>query len=368
MTEISSTLEGMSAGVKAATKGRGAISNRTGRYETYSRSRDMEGVATGPKTTVTIERPQTILTYNKSSAVGFDRSINPYRGCEHGCVYCFARPTHAYLGLSPGLDFEHALIAKPDAPALLRKALLRPQYRAAPIAIGTNTDPYQPIERSYRIMRDILKVLLEFNHPVTVLTKSASITRDIDLLSELARRKLCYAMISITTNNKKLARAMEPRASSPAKRFDAVASLSAAGVPAGVMTSPMIPSLNDHEMEGLLECAKASGASFAGYSVIRLPLEVSELFQEWLSAHEPNRAARIMRHIRDNNGGRDYDPHWSRGGEIKAPYAKLIASRFRAAINRFGLTIEKPPLDCSAFAKPKSEDKQLSFFDESERE
>ena len=357
-------------------KGRGACSNHSGRYEPEQREDFDDGWGDGCgeseilaplKTDVTIEHPRKIITSNKSPYVGFDRSINPYRGCEHGCIYCFARPTHAYMGLSAGLDFETQLFAKPSAPQLLEKELLSPSYRPRVVAMGTNTDPYQPIERKFRIMRGILSVFDRFNHPVTILTKSALIERDLDILGSMARRHLTRAMVSITTRDKTLARSMEPRASAPAKRFGAIKKLVDAGVQTGVMTGPMIPGLNDDEMEAILEEAAGLGASFAAYTVIRLPLEVSPLFQEWLEAYAPNRAKRIMRHIRDNNGGRDYDPHWSRGGEIKAPYAKLISQRFNAAIHRFGLTEERLAMDLSQFRPPPEATPQLSLFDESER-
>ncbi|GAB4520003.1 MAG: PA0069 family radical SAM protein [Amphiplicatus sp.] len=348
-------------------KGRGAQSNVSGRYEklAYEAADDGWSREEDPpplRTEVTIETPRRIITYNKSPYVGFDRSINPYRGCEHGCIYCFARPTHAYMGLSPGLDFESRLFAKPSAPKLLEKELSDPNYRPRVVAMGTNTDPYQPIERKFVIMRGILGVFSRFNHPVTVLTKSALITRDLDLLASLAARNLTRAMVSITTQDRALARSMEPRASSPPKRFEAIRRLAEAGVVTGIMTGPMIPGLNDSEMEGIMEKAAALGATFAAYTILRLPLEVSPLFQEWLAAYAPNRAKRIMDHIRAMNGGRDYDPYWSRGGEIKTPYAQLIGQRFRAARARFGLDRERTPLDLSRFRAPDDVSGQLSLL------
>ncbi|MEL7488697.1 MAG: PA0069 family radical SAM protein, partial [Pseudomonadota bacterium] len=333
-------------------KGRGACSNHSGRYEREKREAVDDGWTPdldqpSPQTNVTIESPRKIITFNKSPYVGFDRSINPYRGCEHGCIYCFARPTHAYLGLSPGLDFERELYAKPSAPTLLEKELANPKYHPRVVAMGTNTDPYQPIERKFQIMRGVLSTFWKFRHPVTILTKSGLITRDLDLLAPMAAQNLTRAMVSITTEDSALARSMEPRASAPGKRFDAIAALVDRGVPTGIMTGPMIPGLNDDEMESILERARDAGASFAAHTVIRLPLEVSPLFQEWLEAYAPNRARRIMNHIRDNNGGRDYDPHWSRGGEIKAPYAQLIAKRFAAATRRLGLDKRGVSLDLS---------------------
>jgi len=354
-------------------KGRGARSNQSGRYEKEGREAVDDGWTQGNETLagdgakalmteVTIERPKKIITFNTSPDVGFDRSINPYRGCEHGCIYCFARPTHAYMGLSPGLDFESRLFAKPSAAKLLEKELSDPKYSPRVIAMGTNTDPYQPVERKFQIMRGVLSVFLRFNHPVTILTKSQLITHDIDLLSRLAEKSLTRAMISITTEDKSLARHMEPRAAAPEKRFETIKALADAGVPVGVMTAPMIPGLNDSEMESLLARAKCAGAQFAGYTVIRLPLEISTLFREWLESYAPARAARVMRHIRDMNGGKDYDRQYSRGGEIKGTYAKLIARRFRAATARLGLNGENKPLDLSHFRAPADASNQLSLF------
>ncbi|MEO1136593.1 MAG: PA0069 family radical SAM protein, partial [Pseudomonadota bacterium] len=314
------------------------------------------------KTEVTYENPRKIVTFNNSPYVGFDRSINPYRGCEHGCIYCFARPTHAYMGLSPGLDFETKLFAKPSAPKLLEKELSHPRYVPRAIAMGTNTDPYQPVERRFQIMRGILTVFSRFNHPVTILTKSKLIARDLDILGPMAAKNLTRAMISITTQDKALARSMEPRASAPKWRFDAIRKLVDAGVTTGIMTGPMIPGLNDDEMETIMEKAAELGASFSAFTILRLPLEVSPLFQEWLEAFAPNRARRIMRHIRDMNGGRDYDPHWSRGREITTPYAKLITQRNRAARAKLGFDRERVPLDLSLFRVPAETSGQLDLF------
>lgn len=352
-------------------KGRGACSNTTGRYEAEKREAfdDGWGFDEGlepSRTSVTIEAPRKIITTNKSPYVGFDRSINPYRGCEHGCIYCFARPTHAYMGLSPGVDFERALFAKPSAAKLLEKELMNPRYRPRVVAMGTNTDPYQPIERKFRIMRDVLSVFSRFDHPVTVLTKSILVTRDIDILAPMAKKNLTRVMVSITTQDKSLSRSMEPRASSPAKRFEAIRMLAEAGIPAGVMTGPMIPGLNDDEMEAIMEKAATAGASFSAHTILRLPLEVSPLFQEWLGAYAPNRAKRIMRHIREMNGGRDYDPQWSRGGEIKTPYAQLINQRYAAMRAKLGFDKERYALDLGKFRVPEDCTPQLSLFAESE--
>ncbi len=364
-------------------KGRGAGSNASGRYEKEQREPIDDGWSgstvdagafngaenedrNGPpplKTDVTIEHPKKIITYNKSPYVGFDRSINPYRGCEHGCIYCFARPTHAYMGLSPGLDFESKLFAKPSAQHLLEKELSDKNYRPRVVAMGTNTDPYQPVERKFRIMRGILETFARFRHPVTILTKAHLVTRDLDILAPMAEQNLTRAMISITTRDGALARSMEPRASAPAKRFDAIKKLAGAGVDVGVMTGPMIPGLNDDEMEAILEDAADAGATFSAYTILRLPLEVSPLFQEWLETYAPNRAKRIMRHIRDMNGGRDYDPHWSRGGEVKSAYALLIGQRFAAARARLGFDADRPSLDLSQFRVPQTVSGQMELFE-----
>ncbi|WDI32267.1 PA0069 family radical SAM protein [Hyphococcus flavus] len=351
----------------AAGKGRGARSNASGRYEKDQREEvndgwDLDEDMPPLRTDVTLEKPRKIITFNNSPYVGFDRSINPYRGCEHGCIYCFARPTHAYMGLSPGLDFESKLFAKPSAPKLLEKELSDKNYRPQVIAMGTNTDPYQPIERKFQIMRGILGVFSKFNHPVTILTKSQNITRDLDILGPMAEKNLTRAMVSITTEDKALARSMEPRASAPKWRFEAINKLVDAGVSTGIMTGPMIPGLNDDEMEGIMEKAAELGASFSAFTVLRLPLEVSPLFQEWLETFAPTRAKRIMRHIRDMNGGKDYDPHWSRGREIKTPYAQLIAQRNARTRAKLGFNRERAPLDLSLFRVPAEVSGQMDLF------
>lgn len=351
----------------ASGKGRGARSNASGRYEKDQREEvndgwDLDEDLPPLRTDVTLEKPRKIITFNTSPYVGFDRSINPYRGCEHGCIYCFARPTHAYMGLSPGLDFESKLFAKPSAPKLLEKELSDKNYRPQVIAMGTNTDPYQPIERKFQIMRGILTVFSKFNHPVTILTKSQNITRDLDILGPMAEKNLTRAMVSITTEDKALARSMEPRASAPKWRFEAIKKLVDAGVSTGIMTGPMIPGLNDDEMEGIMEKAAELGASFSAYTVLRLPLEVSPLFQEWLETFAPTRAKRIMRHIRDMNGGRDYDPHWSRGREIKTPYAQLIGQRNARARAKLGFNRERTPLDLSLFRVSEEVSGQMDLF------
>ncbi|MFZ5616165.1 MAG: PA0069 family radical SAM protein [Pseudomonadota bacterium] len=351
----------------ARAKGRGARSNASGRFEPLSREAADDGWAVEEdlpplRTDVTAETPRTIINYVDSPFVGFDRSINPYRGCEHGCIYCFARPTHAYYGLSAGLDFETKLFAKPNAPLLLDRELASKSYRPRQIAIGTNTDPYQPIEKRYELMRGILAVLAKYNHPVSVLTKSALIMRDIDLLVPMAGANIVKTMLSVTTLDARLARAMEPRASTPKKRLAAIAALRKAGVPVGVMTAPMIPGLNDHEMEEILEASKEAGAAWAGYTVIRLPLEVSGLFREWLEAAFPDRAQRVMHHIRDMNGGRDYDAQWSRAKSPRSVFAQLLDERFKKATKRIGISKDAPKLDPELFRRPEGKTAQLSLF------
>ena len=346
-------------------KGRAARSNQSGRYEANRRERFEDGWDSladadkaGRRTTVTIEKPKTIINRVNSPYVGFDRSINPYRGCEHGCIYCFARPTHAYHGLSPGLDFETRLFAKPDAPQMLVKELSNPRYKVRSIAVGTNMDAYQPIEKEMRIIRGVLRVLSDFNHPVSLLTKSNLIILDIDILAPMAERNLCRAMISITTQDRSLARAMEPRCPTPERRFEALEKLAQAGIRTGIMLGPMIPGLNDSEMESIMKRAADLGASYSAFTILRLPQEVSPLFQEWLEAFSPTRARRIMKHIRSMNGGRDYDPAWSRGGEVHTPFAKLIAQRYRNAQKRYGLVQgessahSRHSLDCMQFRIP----------------
>ena len=293
-------------------RGRGTLSNASGRYEAIARIAFDDGWQSLEElppfqTTVSIDSTRKIITRNDSPDISFDRSINPYRGCEHGCVYCFARPTHAYLGLSPGLDFESKLFVKPDAPALLEKELSAASYQPRTIAIGTNTDPYQPIERKYQVMRGILEVLERAGHPVGIVTKSAMILRDLDILARLAERNLVKVAISVTTLDPKLARTMEPRAATPGRRLEALRQLSRAGVPTSVMVAPVIPAINDMEIERILDAAALAGVKGAGYVMLRLPLEVRDLFHEWLQANFPDRAAHVFKLIRDTRGGKDYD-------------------------------------------------------------
>jgi DNA repair photolyase len=292
-------------------RGRGTLSNASGRYEAIARIAFDDGWQSLDdlppfKTHVQVDATRKIITRNESPDISFDRSINPYRGCEHGCVYCFARPTHAYLGMSPGLDFESRLFMKPDAPVLLEKELAAPGYQPRTIAIGTNTDPYQPIERQYEIMRRILQVLERAGHPVGIVTKSALITRDIDILSRMAERNLAKVAISVTTLDPNLARTMEPRAATPSRRLEALRQLSAAGIPTAVMVAPVIPAINDADIERILDAAKMAGVRSAGYVLLRLPLEVRDLFKEWLTANYPDRYRHVMKLIRDMRGGKDY--------------------------------------------------------------
>jgi DNA repair photolyase len=314
------------------------------------------------KTEVQVEKPRSVISRNESPDIPFDRSVNPYRGCEHGCIYCFARPTHSYMGLSAGVDFESKLFAKPDAPRLLERELARPDYKVRPIAIGTNTDPYQPIEKEWRIMRQILEVLKAANHPVMIVTKSAMVTRDIDLLAPMAEKGLARVGISVTTLDRKLARAMEPRASTPAKRLEAMRTISEAGIPTAVLVSPIIPALNDHEIERVLDSAKAAGASEASYVLLRLPLEVSPLFRDWLLRNYPDRYRHVMSLIRSMRGGKDYDADFSKRMKGAGPYAWQIGRRFELAAKRLGLNLTRRQLRNDIFVPPLGMGVQLSLL------
>ncbi len=339
-------------------KGRGAVSNRDGRYEATQRvaSDDGWGGIDEPlpplETVVGIDTSRTVIARNRSPDLGFDRSINPYRGCEHGCAYCYARPSHAFLGLSPGQDFESRLFAKPDAARRLAEELARPGYRCAPIALGTNTDPYQPIERQRRITRSILEVLAACHHPVTIVTKSALIVRDLDILAPMAERRLARAAISVTTLDRRLANRLEPRASTPARRLDAIRALAEAGIPTSVMAAPIIPGLNDSEIESILCAAAEAGADEAAYVMLRLPGEVAELFEEWLAAHAPLKAKRVMALVRGLHGGRRYDSRFHVRQTGSGPYADMIAARFASARRRFGLAQRGHALDTGLFSPP----------------
>ncbi len=363
------TLEDDTSSVPPAERrGRGALSNASGRFEAARRVRVDDGwgapddAAPPLRTTVTRDASRTIIARNPSPDLGFDRSINPYRGCEHGCVYCYARPTHAFLGLSPGLDFESRLFYKPAAAALLTRELGQAKYRCRVIAIGTNTDPYQPIERRYTITRQILEVLEAHRHPVAIVTKSDLIVRDADILARMAARGLAKAAISVTTLDRRLARAMEPRASTPARRLAAIGALTRAGVPTAVMFAPVIPALNDAEMEAVLAAAHEAGAAEAGYVLLRMPLEIKDLFRQWLDEQAPDRAARVIKLMREMRGGRDYDANFGRRMTGTGPYARMIAKRFAAACRRLGLNERRLDLDTGQFRRPAAPGAQLSLL------
>jgi DNA repair photolyase len=351
----------------ARRRGRGAQTNASGRYESEARAVFDDGWQSLDelppfKTTVGLDTARKVISRNESPDIGFDRSINPYRGCEHGCVYCFARPTHAYLGLSPGLDFESKLFMKPDAPALLEKELTASGYEPRTMAIGTNTDPYQPIEREHKIMRGILEVLERTGHPVGIVTKSALVTRDIDILARMAERNLVKVAISVTTLDPKLARTMEPRAAPPPKRLEALRQLSAAGIPTVVMTAPLIPALNDAEMERILDAAAHAGVKEANYTLLRLPLEVRDLFREWLMANYPDRYRHVFTLIRDMRGGKDYDSQWGTRMKGTGPMAWMIGRRFEIACERLGLNRKRVKLSTSHFVQPPKNGEQLDLF------
>ncbi len=348
-------------------RGRASALNMSGRFETERRSVFDDGWQTLEdlppfKTEVQIEKPRTIITRNTSPDISFDRSINPYRGCEHGCTYCFARPTHAYMGLSPGLDFESKLFAKPGAARLLERELAKPGYKPRTLAIGTNTDPYQPIEKKWRIMRSILEVLEAHDHPVAIVTKSALVTRDIDILSRMAERGLAKVALSVTTLDRKLARAMEPRAATPPKRLQAMRELSDAGIPVSVMVAPVIPGLNDHEIERILDSSAAAGAREAGYILLRLPAEVSPVFKEWLLSHYPDSYRHVVSLIRSMRDGKDYDAEWGKRMHGEGPYAWQIGRRFEITAKRLGLNTRRLNLRSDLFKRPEPQSDQLSLF------
>ncbi|HQF32046.1 MAG TPA: PA0069 family radical SAM protein [Hyphomicrobiales bacterium] len=348
-------------------RGRSAVSNEAGRFEAESRHLFDDGWGTLEelppfKTTVQVEKPKRIITRNTSPDIAFDRSINPYRGCEHGCAYCFARPTHAYMGLSAGLDFESQLFVKPNAARLLERELAAPGYQARTIAIGTNTDPYQPIEKRYRIMREILEVLDRANHPVAIVTKSALVCRDIDILAGMAERGLAKVALSVTTLDGRLARRMEPRAASPMRRLEAIRQLKEAGIPAAVMVAPIIPGLNDDEIEAILDAAALAGAGEAGYIMLRLPLEVAGIFKEWLLENYPDRYRRVMSTIRSMREGKDNDATFGRRMHGSGPYAWMIGRRFEVAAKRLGLTGRRLKLRTDLFSPPAPDGVQLALF------
>lgn len=348
-------------------RGRGSLSNEPGRFEQERRSAADDGWESLAsldvfETVVTPERARTIISKNDSPDISFDQSINPYRGCEHGCIYCYARPTHAFLGLSPGLDFETRIFAKMNAAELLERELSVPGYIPKTIALGAVTDPYQPAERRLEITRRVLEVLSQAKHPVGIVTKSGLVTRDIDILARMAENDLVKVALSITTLDAKLARTMEPRAATPAKRLDAIRQLSAAGVRTVVMTAPIIPGLNDHEIESILEASRDAGAMQAGYVTLRLPLELTTLFREWLNAHVPERAARVIGLLQQMNGGKDYNSAFGLRQTGAGPYASMLATRFRLAARRLGLAGRQVPLRIDLFRPPVLQGGQYSLF------
>lgn len=348
-------------------RGRGAQSNHTGRFEKQVREGFDDGWSTVEpmpifETIEHVERAKTIITSNDSPDIGFERSINAYRGCEHGCSYCFARPTHAFLGHSAGIEFERDIYVKVNAVEALRAELAAKSYRVKPIAMGTNTDPYQPAERKHKLTRGILEVMLETRHPVMITTKSALILRDLDLLGELAKLGLVKVAISMTSMDHKLSRRMEPRASSPARRLEAIRALSEAGVPVAVFASPMIPAINDMELERILDAAKAQGAISASMILLRLPGEVRDVFREWLLRHFPDRVRHVLSLVRDTRGGKDYDSRWGVRMTGEGPYATLLRQRFDKARERYGLEVKLPGLRNDLFVAPKLETKQMSLF------
>ena len=348
-------------------RARAAVSNAVGRFEGLSRW----GISDGwdipeddqlVQTEVRLEVPRSALSYNRSPDLPFDRSINPYRGCEHGCIYCFARPSHAFLNLSPGLDFETKLIARPGIGTVLAQELSAKAYSVQVVAIGTNTDPYQPIEAKYGVMREVLGVLRDFNHPVAITTKGTLVERDLDILAPMAALGLARVGVSITTLDAGLSRKMEPRAAAPARRLATIRRLTDAGVPVRVMVAPVVPGLTDHEVEPILQAAKDAGAVAASFIMLRLPREVSGLFRDWLAQHYPDRAAKVMGRVRELHGGRDYDPEFGKRMRGEGPWADLMARRFAVASGRLGLDAAQPKLRCDLFAKPAKAGDQLALF------
>ena len=348
-------------------RGRGAATNAGGRYEAHAKIAFDDGWQSLEelppfKTHVTEERARKIITRNESPDIGFDRSINPYRGCEHGCIYCYARPSHAYQGLSPGLDFETRLFVKPDAPELLARELADPGYRPRMIAMGTNTDPYQPIEKKWQVTRRLLEVLRDAGHPVGIVTKSALVMRDIDILSEMAKKNLAKVAVSVTSLDHKLARAMEPRAATPQRRLAALRALSEAGIPTSVMVAPVIPAINDSEIERILDAAAAAGVEGAGYVTLKMPFEIKDLFREWLREHFPDKEKHVISLVRDLHGGKDYDSTWGKRQTGAGPYAWSIGRRFELACERLGLNKRRSKLTVAHFRPPAQGRRQLDLF------
>jgi DNA repair photolyase len=355
--------------VPAGIKGRGAPSNPEGRFESLTRTREDDGWSADdtteprPATVVTEERARTIISRNDSPDVNFTQSINPYRGCEHGCIYCYARPSHGYLNLSAGIDFETRLFAKTNAAELLRSELARRAYVCSPINLGANTDPYQPIEREYRITRSVLEVLAEHEHPLTIITKNALVERDTDVLAEMAKKRLVHVFVSVTSLDNRLAATLEPRASAPHRRLQTVATLNAAGVPCGVMVAPIIPMVTDCWLEEILSGAAQAGARVAGYTVVRLPYELKNLFREWLDVHVPERAAHVMSLIRQMRGGRDNDAQFGSRMRGEGEFAELIRQRFELACRRHGINMTRDiALDTTRFRVPRSASPQSDLF------
>ena len=367
MKNISTSIDSLDRTRKI--KGRGAASNPEGRFESRSQVSiddgwEREGEEPGrPDTTVTEERARSIISRNDSPDIPFEQSINPYRGCEHGCIYCYARPSHSYLNLSAGLDFETKLFAKTNAAELLRAELAKPGYRVSPINLGANTDPYQPIERRYRITRQVIEVLAEHRHPLTIVTKNALIERDLDLLAPLARQNLVYAFVSVTSLDNHLSAKLEPRASAPHRRVEALRALNAAGVPCGVLVAPIVPMLTDRWIEQILEQAQAAGARMAGYTVLRLPYELKDLVREWLELHFPERAEHVLSLVRQMRGGRDNDPRFGKRMRGEGEFAELIRQRFTLTTRRLGLARNRDlTLDCSQFRPPRAPSPQGELF------
>ncbi|MEP2717524.1 PA0069 family radical SAM protein [Pseudophaeobacter sp.] len=347
-------------------KARASLSNASGRFDLTREPVDDGWTQEVPPEVIPaeirLEQARSVISYNRSPDLPFDRSVNPYRGCEHGCIYCFARPSHAYLGLSPGLDFETRLIARPNVAEVLRQELSKPRYRVATLAMGTNTDPYQPCERDYGLARACLEVLRDFNHPVAIVTKGSLIERDIDILAEMAAKGLARVGISVTTLDPDLSRRMEPRAPTPARRLAVINRLSQAGIPVRLMTSPIVPGLTDHELEALLAAGAEAGADAASWIMLRLPREVSVLWQDWLAEHEPHRAAKVMARLREMHGGRDYDPRWGQRMRGEGEYAGMIGRRFDAACKRLGLDRSSSALRSDLFRRPIQPGDQMALF------
>lgn len=358
----------MSSNIPPPRKGRGAISNASGRYEALQRSAFDDGWTADDeplvplKTSVTDEQARSIISRNASPDVPFDQSINPYQGCEHGCVYCFARPTHAYRGLSAGLDFESKIFAKTNAASLLANELSKANYQCKVIALGANTDPYQPAERQRNITRSILEVLAKFHHPVTIITKSALIERDIDILTQMARDNLVSVRVSVTSLDRRISRTMEPRTTAPQRRLEAIARLNAAGIPTGVLVAPLIPVLTDHEMEAILEASAQAGAKEAGYVLLRLPLEVKQLFVDWLEAHYPLKAAHVMSIVSASRGGKAYDATFGTRMIGTGQYAELLQQRFSLACKRLALNVQHSTLNTQLFRPAAVGAEQLTLF------